>query len=450
MSRAVPPSLGAPARLTLPRVARHRLANGLDVLLVERRELPVVDVQLVIRAGAYGDTAAHAGRAWMTAELLDQGTDGRTATQIADEAELLGASLQTRGSWDFCTTALHVLTHRLGPALELLADVMLRPTFPEAELERRRELRLAAIMQDASEPRVLAANALADALYGADHPFGRPIGGLSETVRSLSRAGLVDFYSRRFAPENAYLIAVGDVDAEQLLPLIDGAFAGWSRRTAIPATDHKMVPRNGVTVHIVDRPGAPQSEVRVGRRGPPRLVDGHSALVVANSVLGGAFSSRLNMLLREEKAYTYGVSSNFAFRAGGGPFIASTAVFTGATADTVDTIVREMGRLGEQPVPADELERARNYLVLGLPRTFETTGDIAEHVSEVALHGLGDDYYDEYAGRMRAVTAEDVKAAAARWLAPDDLVVVVVGDAAAVRPGLEYLGIGEVHVREGG
>jgi zinc protease len=446
--RATRPTLPAPAPVRLPPVRRHQLSNGLEVLLVERHELPVLDAQLVVRSGAYSDSATHAGRAFMTSELLDRGTASRTATQMAAQAELLGASLFTRGSWDFCTAALHVLSPRFEPALELLADMVMRPMFPDAELSRRREERLAAILQEADEPQTLAANAFADVLYGTAHPYGLPIGGVSRTVSELARADVVDFYARRFAPANAYLVLVGNISEDNALRLIEQALGEWAAATDLPAAEHKMVPRRGPIVHIVDRPGATQSELRIGRPGPPRSTAEYMALLVANTVLGGAFSSRLNMLLREEKAYTYGAGSSFAFRAGGGPFVVSTAVSTDATADSVDIILREMRRMAQEPVSAIELDRARNYLVLGLPSTFETTGDIAEHVSEVALYGLGDDYYDTYADRVCEVSAGDVLSAAAHWLAPDDVAVVIAGDAAAVRADLESMGIGEVNVRE--
>ncbi|CAN5665576.1 hypothetical protein BH23GEM10_BH23GEM10_14920 [soil metagenome] len=444
-ARATAPPLGEPAALRLPPVQRRQLSNGLEVLIAERRELPVVDVQVVVRAGAHGDSAANAGRAALVAELLDQGTATRSATQIAEQAELLGASLHTRGSWDFCTAALHVLSPRLEPALDLLADAARNATFPEAELERKRHERLAAIMQELDEPRVLASHVHAGIMYGSGHPFGLPLGGTRESVERITHAGIREFYESRFGPDNAYMLLVGDVDADGVLPLLERMFGGWSAEARVPAVAHEMLPRDGISVHIVDRPGAPQTELRIGLPGPQRLCDDYFPLIVANTVLGGAFTSRLNMLLREEKAYTYGAGSRIAFRAGGGPFVASTAVFTSATADSVDTIVREVRRLGEETVPPVELDRAKNNIVLGLPRTFETTGDIAEHLSEVALYGLAADYYDQFADRVQAVSAADVQRAAARWLDADRLAVVATGDAAAIRGDLEKLGIGDVH-----
>lgn len=445
-ARATPPVLSAPAEPHLPPVHSFQLENGLELLVVERSGLPVVDARLVVRAGATLDPGDVAGRAALTAELLDEGTATLTALEIADEAEHLGASLHTHASWDDAIAALHVLTPRLEPALALLAEITLRPAFPAAELERKRAERLAAILQELDEPRILASHAFGRAVYGAAHPYGAPLGGTRASVERLTRHVLQTFYQQRYTPANSFLVLVGDITAGHAYNLVRRLFADWSG--AAPDGDAPLasaVPQTRA-LRIIDRPGAPQSELRVGTAGPPRRTPDLFPLLVGNTVLGGAFTSRLNMRLREEKAYTYGAASRFALRVAGGPFAAATAVFTGATADAVNDVVREIARLGREPVSTEELERAQSYLVLGLPRRFETTGDIAEHVSEVALYDLGPDFFDTYAAHVRAVTAEDVMAAAARWLRPEELVIVVVGDAAAIEPELRSLDLGTVDV----
>lgn len=447
-ARAQPPVLPAPPTPRLPPVSRHRLSNGLEVRIVEWRELPVVDARLVIRGAAYGDPPARSGRAHMLGDLLDQGTATRSAFDIADQAELLGASLETRATWDAFSAALHVLTPRIDAALELLADVVVNPTFPVEEIERRRRERLAEILQERDEARTLATQAFNRHAFGAAHPFAAPLAGTRASVESLQRQDLLELYAARFSPENAFLVLVGDITADTALPLLERLFGGWSGTAApaLPAIEPE--PPGRTTVHIVDRPAAPQSELRVGLPGPRRDTADYFPLLVANTILGGAFTSRLNMRLREEKAYTYGAGSSFALRAGGGPFLASTAVATAATADAIDVMVSEIARMSREPVPAAELERARNYIVLGLPRTFETTGDIAEHVTEVALHGLGARYYDTYAGKVRAVSAADVQEASTRWLRRDELTIAIAGDAGAIMDDLDSLEIGAVHVDE--
>ena len=445
-ARATAPVLPAPAEPRLPPVHSFRLDNGLQLLVVERPGLPVVDARLVVRAGATLDAGDPAGRAALTAELLTEGTATRTALQIADEAEHLGASLHTRASWEDASAALHVLTPRLEPALELLADVALRPAFPDAEVERKRAARLAAILQELDEPRVLATQALGREIYGAAHPFGSPLGGTLTSVEQLRRQDLTSFYVQRYTPADSFLVLVGDIAAEHAHRITERLFADWSGVAPAGRAPPEVPPPRRLAIRIIDRPGAPQSELRVGAAGPARHTPDYFPLLVGNTVLGGAFTSRLNMRLREEKAYTYGAASRFAFRAGGGPFVAATAVLTAATADALNDVVCEIARLGREPVGAEELERAQSYLVLGLPRTFETTGDIAEHVSEMALYDLGRDFFDRYGARVRAVSAEQVMAAMARWLPREQLVVVIVGDAAAIEPELCSLELGTVEV----
>jgi len=444
-NRSEPPVLPQPALPKFDSAQHYHLTNGIEVLLVERHELPVLDLQVVVRRGAASDSADNAGRAWMMAELLDQGAGTRDALAIADDTELLGACIQSRASWDFIGSALHVLTARLEPALDLLADIVMRPTFPAPELERKRTERLASIMQDRDEPRSLASQTFARTVFGKGHPFGNPLGGTQAAIERLTLDDIRQLHADWFRPDRAFIAVAGDVTADTLLPLLEARFGGWQagpldNGAILPET----LPQPRTALHIVDRPGASQSELRVGIAGPPRNTPDYFALLVANTVLGGSFTSRLNIRLREEKAYTYGASSSFAFRRAGGPFLAATAVGTTATADAVNDMVREIARLGTELVPPDELERAKSYIVLGLPRRFETTADIAEHICDVALFDLGADWLTQYAARVRAVTAEEIRTAAARWLKPEQLTIALAGDAAATRDDLESLGFGPV------
>lgn len=439
----VPPT-GPPRPVRLPPVERHTLANGLRVLVVEQHELPVVDVTLVTRAGATADLPAFAGRAALAADLLDEGTTTRSTLDIAEQADRLGASLYTRASWDETIAGLHVLVPRLEPALELLIDVALRPAFAEAEVERKRRERLAAIVQEQDEPRVLASNAFTRALYGDAHPFGAPIGGTAGSVGALERDQLAAFHENRQRPGNAFLVVVGDVRVDRLVSMLERAVAGWSDA---PVAEDVLPPapdRAPTSIRIVDRPGAPQSELRIGHTGAPRGTPDYFALQVLNTILGGAFTSRLNTRLRQEKGFTYGAGSGFALRRHGGPFAASSAVFTGATAEAVSIVLQELRRIAAEPVGTTELERAQEYLALGLPRRFETTGDIARHIAEQELYGLGDNFYSEYVARVRAVGVADVRSAAERHIDASAATVVIAGDRAAVQPALEALDAGPV------
>ncbi|HSJ06044.1 MAG TPA: pitrilysin family protein [Longimicrobiales bacterium] len=448
---AAPPRLPPPVPVRLPAVRSHRLGCGLQVVVAERHDLPVVDARLVFRSGAAGDPPAVAGRAFIAARMLDQGTAAFTATRLADEIETLGASLETHAGWDSTVVALHVLAPRLDAALRILAEVGLRPTFPDDEFERQRSERISAITHERHDPATLAGKTFAAAVYGPRHPFGAPLGGTTESLSSLGVADVQQYHRQRAAAGNAFLVIAGDVDGDALVPALEDLFDGWGEMPPGDASAGQADANGGgPAVIVVDRPGAPQSELRIGLPGPPRRTDDYFPLLVGNTILGGAFTSRLNILLREEKGYTYGAGTRFAFRSGGGPFLASTAVFTGATADAVHDIVREVGRMGREAVSLEELDRARRYLTLGLPQHFETTGDVAERLGEVELFGLGAGYHEGWVAQVEAVTAESVADASARWLRPDALTVVVVGDAEVVVGDLERLGTGEVHVRASG
>lgn len=444
LDRSRVPIVGPPPAVHLPPIERRVLANGLPVLIVEKRGLPVVDVALVTRAGAHADVPAVAGRAFFTADLLDEGTANRSALAVAEEADRLGASLYTRARWDDTSVGLHVLSPRLEPALALLLDVALHPAFAEGEIERKRKERLAAIVQEQDEPRVLANHAFARAVYGSAHPFGAPLGGTATSVRELDRDGLASFHRARQRPNNAFLVLVGDVAADVLVQGLEGALRDW-QDADVPADVPPSAPApRAAAIRIVDRPGAPQSELRVGHAGAPRGTPDYFPLLVLNTILGGAFTSRLNNRLREEKGFTYGAGSVFAFRRHGGPFVASSAVFTGATAEAVGIVLHELRRIREERVSELELERAKSYLALGLPRRFETTSDIVRLVAEQELYGLGDDFYGQYVDRVRAVTRDDVLLAAQRQLDPTHATVVVAGDRREVAGALENLGVGEV------
>jgi predicted Zn-dependent peptidase len=430
--------------LVLPPVRRSQLANGLPVLVVERSRLPIVDVLLVLRSGAAADPLALAGRASLTAELIDTGTPTRSETDIARALDAIGARLESSANWDYSTIALQVLAAQLDTALDILADIVRRPTFPADEFRRGRDERVAAILQDLDDPDTLAGSAIVRAIYGAHHVYGTPPSGTRRTVEGMERDALVAYQRRHYHPGNAFLVMAGDVEEGAAVAAVDRVFGSWQAAAppegAVPAA---MEP-GATTIHIVNRAGAPQSELRIGTVGASRSSPDYFPLVVLNTVLGGSFTSRLNLRLREEGGYTYGAFSSFMFRAGRGPFIAGAAVHTDVTAQAIGESLTEMQDLREQPVPADELERARNYLTLGLPRSFETNGGIAARIAETEVYGLGDAYWPAWPERVRAVDAAAVERVAQQYLDPGRMTIAVVGDAAQVRAPLEDLGAGAV------
>lgn len=438
------PVPGPPPPIHTPRADRHRLGNGLTVRTVQRTRLPIVDALLVFPAGASADLPASAGQASLLAELLDSGTPTRSQTDIARAFDALGARVSVHADWDFTAVALQALPDRFADALQVLADVVRNADFPGSEFERGRAERLATILQDREDPGALAAFAIASAIYGANHVYGRPRYGSQATVERIGRDALVQCHQARYRPGAAALVVAGDVSNEETLRDVRRAFDDWSDDGASVSENVPAVARKPTSVYLVDRPDSPQSEIRVGTVGAARTSADYFRLVVLNTILGGSFTSRLNTRLRERGGYTYGAFSTFSFRRHAGPFVAGAAVFTGVTAEALTATIDEIRRIGAEPVPADELERAKRYLRLGMVRGFEANGGLAARLAETELHDLGDDWWVRYGSRIDSIDAQDVQDAAVRYLDPERLSVVVVGDARTVRAPLESMAIGPV------
>lgn len=441
-----PPTPGPAPALQLPAPERRELANGMEVLYVRRSGLPVAHVTLVTRGGLADDPARLPGLAAFTASMLDEGAGGRSSLQLSEALELLGAELSTGASWDAASVDLHVLSTRLDQALPLMADVVVRPDFPEKEVKRLRDERLTELARARDEARAIAANAFARLTYGAEHPYGR----LASTgsVGRIGRADIASFHRSYYRPAGSTLVIVGDVDPAQVHPLVERAFGEW---TGAPPSEPAIAtpPETPATrIFLVDKPGAAQSEIRVGHPGVARDNPDYYPLLVLNTLLGGSFTSRLNTNLREVHGYSYGAGSSFSMRRGAGPFLASSAVFTAKTDSAVIEFFRELERIRAEPIPEGELERAKSYLALGLPRRFETTESLASQLATLAVYDLPLDDYNRYVPSVMAVTAEDVRRVANQYLRPDRSVVVVVGDRSTVEPGLRMLKLGPLELRE--
>jgi zinc protease len=442
------PQVGDPPRLGKLDLRTHQFENGFMLACVERRDLPIVDVEILVRAGAALDEPVVAGRAVMVAEMLDEGTDSRDVMQIADAIDYLGAHLSVSAGWDSTILSLHVLSERLSDALDVMADVLLSPSFPAAEFERKKRERLTALVQDQDEARVAANKALARGVFGAHHPYGVSLGGTYAAIEALTLADVREFYQTYFLPSNAYAVIVGDVDFNAMVADFEARLGSWRGSGARGATlpSDRVIERTRIL--LVDKPHAAQAEIRVGHTGPSRSTTDYFPLVVMNTMLGGAFTSRLNLRLREEMGVTYGASSKFGWRTSGGIFWAASAVDTDAAAESVRVMLHEMRRLRDEPIDATEMERAARYIAYGLPRSFETTEDIAAHVREQILHGFPANYWQTYVERILAVTTGQVAEVAARHLHPDRAVCVVVADRSAVELSLTELGVGEVIITE--
>lgn len=443
--RSTPPALDAPPSLTLPATQKHALSNGVRVVMVESHEAPLAQINLVITAGSSDDPVGKYGVASLTTAMLDEGAGPRTALEIADAVEFLGAELSTTSSFDASAVRLNVPVARLADALAIMADVALRPTFPQAEIDRLRQERVTSLLQARDDPEQIAPMAFARLLYGATHRYGTDAIGTEQTLKAFTVADLQAFHASVFQPANATLVVTGDVNADSLLPLLEKHFGGWANTVPIARAQQALPPQPPPAVYIVDVPGAAQSQIRIGWVGVPRSTPDYFPIQVMNTVLGGAFTSRLNTNLREVHQYSYGASSRFTMRLGPGPFFAGAGVQTDKTSESLTEFFNELNAIGK-PIPAEELAKARNYVALGFPADFETIGDLAARIEEQVVYGLSDDYFQTYVARIQAVTSEAALKVAATYVQPSKFTVLVVGDRKVIEPGIRALKLGEVKV----
>lgn len=448
LDRSRPPAPGPLRPFHFPRVERRTLSNGMPVVMAPAYDFPVVTVHVLLEAGGIREEPARAGLAALTAALLETGAGGRSAAEIAEELEALGVQFDTGATWDAAHASLTALRSRVEAAGEILGDVVRRPTFDPAEVERLRAERLAEILQHRADPRMLATEAAAAFVYSADTPFSRPLGGRAATVEGLTRQDVVAFHAEHFLPGGAAIVVAGDLAPEPAIELLEARFGDWAGAAA-PLREVPVAPRTRERqVVIINRPGAPQSEIRVGHLGVARSTEDYFPLLVMNAILGGTFSSRLNLNLRERHGFTYGASSGFSMRRRPGSFMVSTAVQTEVTAPAVREILRELDAIRDAPVRDAELHDARNYLAGVFPLCLQTTDGIASRLAELVVYDLPDDYFDTYAARILAVDVEEVQRAAQQHVRPAELAIVVVGDAERLQPELATLDLAPVQVIE--
>jgi zinc protease len=427
-------------RFKLPQVQRRKLSNGLEVLIVEQHELPVVNMNLVLRTGGAADPQDRAGLASLTAALIDEGTKSRSSQEISNQLAAIGARLNTGSDFDSAGLNLLTLSKHLDRALEIYADVVTNPSFPESELELQRKSRLANLMQRRDDANAIAGVVYSSLLYGRNHPYGHPAIGDEQSLRAITNSDITRFYETYYRPNNAALIVTGDVTPATLLPKLERAFANW-KRGEVPAVNIELPPmRDKATLYIVDKPGAAQSVITIGQVGQSRSTPDYFPLIVMNTMLGGQFTSRVNMNLREEKGYTYGARTAFDYRRSAGPFMATAGVQTAVTKESVFEFMKELrGIRGERPVTAAELEFSKQAIIRGFPRTFETPEQMANRLTDIVLYNLPDDYFNNYITRVRAVSVADVNRVANRYLDPSKMAILVVGDRKVIEPGLRSL-----------
>ncbi len=439
------PEPGPISEFRFPPVVSDVLKTGLRVCLV-RCPHRVVSAMIVIRAGETAVRKGQGGLALLTGYALEGGTTHRSSRQLAGALEGLGASFGAATGWDATTVAVFCQATHVGEAASLLAEMVRSPSFEDSEFERYRHQRLATTAQRAMDPDAMAADAHARFVYSGDSTYARPLGGSAESLNSLSATDAHAFVDTRYGPEEATLLLVGDVPKSRALEIAGDCLGDWLRSTAGSPEPIAVARDNTQVVHVVHRDGAVQSQLRVGHVGVRRSVPDYLALAVLNLILGGSFSSRLNLSLRERHGFTYGVRSMFAARRGAGPFAVATSVATDVTGVATREIIHEIQGLVESGPTGDEVDTAKTFMAGVLPLRLESAGQIASRIAQLIVHDLPLDYYQRYRDLVGAVTKEQVARAALRHLRPDELCTVIVGDAGSVVPQLEGEGLGPVVV----
>jgi zinc protease len=442
------PGHGEPRPYHFPDFRHERLSNGIDVIAVHLPERELLTGVLFESIGAGDERDGEGGLTVLMARAMTEGTRSHDAIALTEAGERLGASIHAEAGWDALSVGVDVPADRLDPALDLLAEVMSEPAFPEAEVERLRDERLNDILQAHADPRRRAEEGFIETIYAPDSPYHRPAAGPKATVERFDAAACRDMHERRFDPNRMTLIVGGDLDGLDVPELAERKLGGWSPSatcegprtiTARPATSTHRI-------RILDRPGSVQTEIRIGHVGLRRRIPDFHALSVMSAILGGLFNSRLNRVLREERGYTYGASAGFELRRAAGPFAARAAVNTAVTVPAIEAILAELRGIRERAVTRDELHAARDYLVGVFPLRFETPAAVVGAISSIVIQGLPDDELARYRDAIEAVDRDAVTAAARAHVRPDDASILLVGAADEFLPALEAAALGGITI----
>jgi zinc protease len=449
VDRSGVPEPGEVPEARLTEFKRTKLSNGLEVIVAERHSVPVITFNMVIKAGFSTDMPSSAGTASLTLDMMDEGTAGRSALEISEDVSMLGASIGLGCGLDTSTAYLSSLKSNLDESLELYADVILNPSFPEEDFERLRKRRLASIKQEKSTPTSMGRRVIGKLLYGENHAYSIPFTGTGseEAVENATTADLRRFHQTWIRPNNATLIVVGDTTVGEIVPKLEKLFADWSS-AEVPAREIAKVNSPGqTTIYLMNRPEAEQSVLYACQ-----LVEGKSckddiAMEMFTEILGGSFTSRINMNLREDKHWTYGARSGIRDTQSMRPLVTSTQIQTDKTAEAMQEILKEYKEIiGDRGPSAEELEKVQKNETLGLAGRWETMGAVNNSIEEIVVYGLGDDYYDGYVEKIRSLTVKKIAQTGNDMLSPDALLWAVVGDVEKIEPAIRELGWGEVHV----
>ncbi|MGD0500307.1 MAG: pitrilysin family protein [Bryobacteraceae bacterium] len=451
--RAKPPEIGPAPELRLPKLERVTLSNGLKVVLAERHEIPIVNFALLVDSGYAADQFAgpggRPGAAELAATLLNKGTKTRTALEISEQLAQLGAQLDVSASVDSITARLSALKAKLDATLDIFTDIVLHPTFPEADFKRERTLQLDSIDREKSEPMDMALRVMPALIYGKGHAYSEPWtgSGTAESVTKLTREDMVNFHAAWFKPNHSTLIVTGDTTLAEMKPKLEQLFAAWQAGDTPKKNVAAVAPADRSVVYLMDRPGSQQTLILAGNIAPPKNNPAEISIVTMNNILGGDFGARINMNLREDKHWSYGAETLLMSARGQRPFLVYAPVQTDKTKESLAEVDKELRDiLGGRPATTQELARVKNSETLRLPGSRETIGQVLDSIVNLVQYDLPDDYYQTFAGKVRALTLADINQAAAEVVQPAHLVWVVVGDRAKIEAGVRELGLGEVRI----
>ncbi|HSE42645.1 MAG TPA: pitrilysin family protein, partial [Acidobacteriota bacterium] len=451
LDRTIEPKPGAEPTYAPPKIQRSKLSNGMDLLLVEDHGLPLVQANLVLKSGWGNDPADRPGAASVTAELLDEGTTTRNALQISEAVQSLGADLTTTSSFDGSRVNLNILKRNLDQGLVLMADVVLNPSFPATELERQRKIYLGRIAQESKQPSTSALITFMRTLYGKEHPYGQPFtgSGTEASIKTIQREDLVNYYRSNYFPNNSAVVIAGDITMDEAKAKFEKAFGSWKQGNVESKTIPEPPNAAKTHVYIVDKPEAPQSMVVLGQVFIKRDDPDYETLMLINNALGGKFTSRINMNLREEKGFSYGANSSFLALRSSGPFYASAPVQTQSTKESIVEMLKEVREIAStRPLTEQEIEDSKSNIMKRYPQNFQTLSGIASQLANIYLYNLPDDEWSRYISKIAAITPASAAEAAKEHLKQDGLLIVVVGDRKKIEPAIKELNLGDVDVLE--
>jgi zinc protease len=444
------PKPGPDPRLSLPPVEKIKLSNGLEVWLVQYGQLPIVAFSMAVSPGVFSEPEGKFGIQSMTAGLLRSGTRTRSAVDVSNQLRALGTNLNAYLDRDYTLVTLETLSKNLERSLEIYSDVIVNPDFPQSDVEATSRNILNALTQQAANARMLANSSFRKILYG-EHPYGRSPWGDAETVKSISRDDVVNYHRSTFLPNNSVLIIAGKFDRKTLVPMLEKSFAGWKSVATSTAKPQVIEPPRETTVFMIDKPGLTQSTIRIGKLAAARNNSDYASMEVMNSILGFGITSRLSMNLRQSRGYAYESGSDFIYYRTAGHFECWANVQIARTRESVLEILKELnGIRGENPVSEQELKSTRQGIIRRFPGTFGEVAGMADRLTRLAVYGLPPSHFPDYIENIKAVTRSDVNRVADKFLKPDRLSIVIVGDRKVIEPQLRELGYPVVHLDTNG